>query len=192
MMNKGQQGKISTENIKGKNMINKKQPTIGCCGIDCGLCPRYYTDGASRCPGCGGEGFERKHPSCAFITCCVKRRGFEVCAECGEFPCRKFDKETGERDSFVTHRRVMENQRQIAEAGLDAFLEQQKERVVFLETALKDYSDGKSKGFYCIAAALLSVEGLNNTLSLAKQGESLRDALTRIAETEGQDLKLRK
>jgi len=28
--------------------------TIGCCGIDCGLCPRFYTKGDSVCPGCGG------------------------------------------------------------------------------------------------------------------------------------------
>jgi hypothetical protein len=32
----------------------KKYPTIGVCGLDCGLCPRYYTIGPSRCPGCAG------------------------------------------------------------------------------------------------------------------------------------------
>jgi hypothetical protein len=31
-------------------MAGITHPTIGCCGIDCGLCPRYYTDGPSRCP----------------------------------------------------------------------------------------------------------------------------------------------
>ena len=53
----------------------KKYPTIGVCGLDCGLCPRYYTIGPSRCPGCAGPDFFNKHPSCSFITCCVKKIG---------------------------------------------------------------------------------------------------------------------
>lgn len=173
-------------------MPNKKYPTIGCCGIDCGLCPRYYTDGPSRCPGCSGEGFELKHPSCSFITCCVKKHGLEVCAECGDFPCRKFDKETGERDSFVTHRKIIDNQRMIAEIGVDTFIERQRQRMTFLETALQRYDDGKSKGFFCLAAALLSIESLNEALLCAEHGENLKAALTRFAEIEGSDLKLRK
>jgi len=173
-------------------MSARQHAAVGCCGIDCGLCPRYYTAGPSRCPGCGGEGFEQKHPSCSFVTCCVKKRGLEVCAQCGGFPCGKFDKETGERDSFVTHRRVMPNQRMIAEIGLDAFLERQAERIVFLEEALKRYDDGKSKSYFCLAAALLSVGSLKEALSLAEKGENLRGALKRFAEAEGQELILRK
>ena len=68
----------------------KTYPTIGCCGLDCGLCPRFYTVGHSRCPGCAGPDFFNKHPSCSFITCCVKKKNLEVCAECSEFPCPKF------------------------------------------------------------------------------------------------------
>lgn len=173
-------------------MSNKKYPTIGCCGIDCGLCPRFYTEGTSRCPGCCGEGFELKHPSCGFITCCVKKHGYEVCAECADFPCRKFDKETGERDSFVTHRKILSNQQLIDELGVDAFIEQQRGRITFLETAVSRYDDGRSKNFLCLAAALLSIDSLYKALSLADQGENLRAVLTRFAEDEGQELKLRK
>ncbi len=173
-------------------MAQRKYPTIGCCGIDCGLCPRYYTEGSSRCPGCGGEGFEQKHPSCSFITCCVKKHGLEVCAGCGDFPCRKFDKETGEHDSFVLHRKVMPNQRRITEIGLDGFLSEQQERMAFIKAALDYYDDGRSKSFYCIAAALLSIESLSEALCHAKNGENLRAALTGFAEVEGQELRLRK
>lgn len=67
----------------------KKYPAIGVCGLDCGLCPRHYTDGPSRCPGCGGIDFHLKRPSCSFITCCVKKKGLEVCRECEDFPCPK-------------------------------------------------------------------------------------------------------
>ena len=173
-------------------MALKKHPTIGCCGIDCGLCPRYYTDGSSRCPGCGGEGFQQVHPSCSFITCCVKKKGLEACGECDEYPCSKFDKDIGCGDSFVLHRKMLPNLEFIKENGLPAFIEQQEKRIAFLETAIRDYNDGRSKGFFCIAAALLSIEGLEHALSLAKQDESLKAALNHIAETEGQELKLRK
>ena len=173
-------------------MALKKHPTISCCGIDCGLCPRYYTAGASRCPGCGGEGVEQVHPSCSFLTCCAKKKGLEVCAECADYTCGKFDKETGERDSFVTHRRVLSNQRLIAEIGLDTFLAQQAERIAFLKAALERHDNGRNKSYFCLAAALLSVDSLKKALSLAEQGESLREILERLADAEGQELVLRK
>ena len=173
-------------------MAGQKYPRIGCCGIDCGLCPRFYTEGSSRCPGCGNRGFELKHPPCGFLTCCVKKRGFIVCAQCPDFPCKRFDKETGEHDSFVTHRRVMANQNLIREIGLDAFLIIQQKRITFLETALTQYDDGRSKNFYCLAAALLACDSLTNALNRAEQGENLRAVLQEYAENEGQGLKLRK
>ena len=81
----------------------KDFPTIACCGLDCGLCPVYYTKGPSKCPGCCGLDFFNKHPSCSIITCCVKEHKFETCAECDEFPCSKIDK-WDICDSFISHR----------------------------------------------------------------------------------------
>ena len=173
-------------------MALRKYPTIGCCGIDCGLCPRFYTVGASRCPGCGGEGFEKVHPPCGFITCNAKKHALNVCAECVDFPCKRFEKETGERDSFVLHRKVMPNQHLIAEIGIDEFVKRQQERISFLETALAHYDDGRSKSLFCIAAALLSAESLQQSLSLAESGEPIKTILNHFAEEEGQELKLRK
>ena len=173
-------------------MAGVNHPTIGSCGIDCGLCPRHYTDGFSRCPGCGGEGFEKVHPACGFLTCCVKKHELAVCGQCVEYPCKRFDKENGERDSFVLHRRMLPNQACIRDSGLEAFLALQSERIVFLESALTKYDDGRSKSFFCIAAALLSIESLNEALSKADDGENLRAVLTAYAETEGKELMLRK
>ncbi len=172
-------------------MTLRDHPTIGCCGIDCGLCPRHYTDGASRCPGCGGDGFANVHPPCGFISC-NERHGVQVCAQCEEFPCKRFDRETGEHDSFVLHRRVMPNQQAIQAHGLPAFLARQAERIAFLQAALTQYGDGRSKGMFCIAATLLSPEGLQGALAEAQRGGSLREALARLAEAEGEELKLRK
>lgn len=185
----------------------KKHYTLGCCGLDCGLCPRYYTNGASRCPGCCGEDFLNKHPSCPFVTCCFKKKGLEVCAQCDEYPCVKSAKETGLKDSFITHRKVLHNLAAIQEFGLDAFIEQQAQRIVMLEKMLEHYDDGKSKSYFCIAAALLSIDGLTRSIQRADQkveescidhrdfktkAKVLRQFLEDTAQGENAELKLRK
>ena len=183
----------------------KKIFTLGCCGIDCGLCPRFYTDGHSKCPGCCGDGFEQLHPPCGFITCCVKKKGLEACAQCSDFPCAKFDKETGEADSFVTHRKVMYNQNFIKQNTLEKFTEQQDKRITYLHTMLKCYDDGRCKSFFCLACALLSLEGQDRALSQAQQeiknaainednkkakAAILRQLLNEVAQEENVELKL--
>ena len=92
----------------------------------------------------------------------------------------------------MLHRKVMTNQRSIEETGIQEFLRLQRERISFLETALAQYNDGRSKNLYCIAAALLSAESLRQSLALAEDSQSLRRALNSYAEAEGQELKLRK
>ena len=102
----------------------KTYPTIACCGLDCGLCPTYYTKGPSRCPGCCGPDFFNKHPSCSIITCCVKNNKFETCAQCNEFPCQKL-KDWDEYDSFICHRVSLTNLNLIKKKGLEEFFKQQ-------------------------------------------------------------------
>jgi hypothetical protein len=87
----------------------KKHETISACGIDCGLCPRFYTKGDSACPGCGGFNFKEKHPACGVLTCCVVKNGFEICADCKDFPCSRFKTENAGCDSFVTHKKMFSN-----------------------------------------------------------------------------------
>ena len=148
--------------------MDKKYVTLGCCGLDCGLCPRFYTKGNSKCPGCYGSNFFDKHPLCSFITCCVKKKNLEVCAEYNKFPCPKFDKETGEMDSFITHRRVMTNQKLIKKDGLNDFIEKQKKRIEILNYMIENYDNGRCKNFYCIASTLLSIESLNKSIKEAE------------------------
>jgi len=145
--------------------MTKKFPTIGCCGISCGLCPRFYTEGGSKCPGCGGDGFEKVHPPCSYKTCCAEKHGLEICSQCAEYPCQKFaDIVKIERDSFVTHKRVFKNHEMVRDLGFDEFVKVQNNRVSLLRTMLENYDDGRSKSFYCLAAALLSVENLRAAL----------------------------
>jgi hypothetical protein len=150
----------------------KNYPTVGCCGLDCGLCPRYYTVGSSKCPGCCGPDFFNKHPSCSYITCCVKKKRFEVCAQCGEFPCSKFEswlENGGEYDSFLTHKKAKSNLNFIRTYGLERFIEQQRKRIELLEKMLKNFDDGRSKSFYCIATTLLPMTDLETSLEKTDQ-----------------------
>ena len=187
--------------------MGKKIPAIGCCGLDCGLCPRFYTEGSSKCPGCCGVDFEKKHPSCSFVTCCIKKKNLEVCGECSDFPCPKFDKETGETDSFITHRRVIYNLNFIKKSGITAFIEQQNKRMSTLQTMLDYYDDGSCKSFFCLSAALLSLESLNKSLlktaeeikekSVGKEDKKskakiLKAVLNQFAGEENEELRLRK
>jgi hypothetical protein len=184
----------------------KEYPTIACCGLDCGLCPVYYTKGPSRCPGCCGPDFFNRHPSCSIITCCIKKHNFETCAECGDFPCLKiniWDK----ADSFISHRVSLSNLRLIKEEGIENFYTQQKRRIEILEDMLENFNEGRSKSFFCIATALLPIEDLEQALMKSKEqikneGIDLKDLkakskilktfLNRYAEKREIELKLRR
>jgi len=157
-----------------KNEHVKIYPTIGVCGLDCGLCPRYYTVGTSRCPGCCGPEFFSKHPSCSFITCCVKKKNLEVCAECSDFPCSKFKsdeeyQQVKESSSYPSYKNLMPNLNLIKEHGLETFIGQQKKRIKLLEKMIADFDDGRSRSFYCKSAALLDLTILENSLDNAIQ-----------------------
>ncbi|MBA7573012.1 hypothetical protein ES708_14801 [subsurface metagenome] len=155
-----------------KKYPTKKYPTIGVCGLDCGLCPRYYTVGPSRCPGCGGPDFFEKHPSCSFITCCVKKKNLEVCAECSDFPCSKFKsdeeyQQLKESSSYPSYKKVMPNLNFIKEHGIEKFMEQQKKRIKLLETMIENFDDGRSRSFFCKVAALFYLTSLRRSLDKA-------------------------
>jgi hypothetical protein len=157
----------------GKSNVQlKKYPTIAVCGLDCGLCPRFYTVGTSRCPGCAGPNFFAKHPSCSFITCCVKKNNLEVCAECSTFPCSKFKsneeyQQLKESSSFPSSKKVMPNLIFIKDHGIEKFVEQQKVRMKLLKTMIEKFDDGRSRGYFCKASALLDSRILKNSMDKA-------------------------
>ena len=146
----------------------KKFPTIACCGIDCGLCPTYYTKGPSKCPGCGGPNFSNKHPSCSILTCCIKKNGFETCADCNDYPCEKL-KSWDKADSFVSHKVSLQNLYEIKQNGINAFIEQQILRMKVLEILLASFNEGRLKSFFCLATTLLPIDDLNNAVKKVKK-----------------------
>ena len=184
--------------------IFKRFPTVGACGLDCGLCPRHFADGHSRCPGCAAETYNG--PGCALQRCCVRHHRLECCAECADTEgCRLLErviKASAEGDSFISYVPVPANLGSIRETGIAEFARRQDARVTFLEGLINAYDDGRSKGFFCLAVQLLPLEELRvafNGVSAALAGAPdakvrtamLRSAIGELASRNGLTLKLR-
>jgi hypothetical protein len=98
----------------------RKYPLFSLCGLNCGLCPRYQTDGKSRCPGCGGEDFHLKHPTCAVITCNKKHDYVEYCFQCSSYPCNRYN-EPSKVDSFISYRNVISDFKKAYKIGVEKY-----------------------------------------------------------------------
>ena len=140
----------------------REDPHFALCGLDCCLCPRFHTEGSSRCPGCGGPGFLEKHPTCAVVTCSRKHGGVEFCFDCSSYPCERYAK-PNEADSFITYRNVAKNLAS-ARNDLASYRKELNRRFEILTALLETYNDGRSKGLYCLAANLLPLEELSSLM----------------------------
>ena len=185
----------------------KKYPIVGACGLNCGLCPRYHTEGTSRCPGCCGPDFWQKMPGCGFITCCVKKKDLETCAECEDWKrCERVAKllESAKyKDSFISHQPIAANFAFIQKNGIKKFVRLETEKQKFLKYLLDNYDDGRSKSFYCTSCQLIPLDKLKEALADAKtkitedtgikeKARIIRAAISNLADTLQIDLKLRK
>jgi len=150
---------------------------VGACGLNCGLCPRYYTEGTSRCPGCCGPDFWQKHPGCAFIACCVKQRNLETCAQCVDWAgCERVARlldSAKSHDSFISYKPLAANFAFIQKNGIEEFTRLENEKQRFLRHLIDNYGEGRSKSFYCTSCQLIPLERLR---------EALADAETKIPE----------
>ena len=176
-------------------------PQFSACGLNCGLCPRYYTSGASRCSGCAGEGFSKVHPACGMLSCC-QRKGFEYCFLCDEYPCGKFDG-ADLLDSFITHKNQLLDMEKAKLAGMDEYKTELDSKIAILEKLLQKYDDGRRKSYYCLAVNLLDLHDLQTVMEQIIS-DSVEDAppkdrvlvtvrsFKEIAERRGVFLKLRK
>lgn len=171
----------------------KKYNLIGCCGIYCGLCPRFQSKANSRCLGCGPDA----HCTyCPVFRCCAMKRNYETCADCSEFPCEKFNK-WFDTDSFVTHKNCFPNIGKINKTGIRKFLKGQEERKRILEILLEKYNPGRCASLYCLASALMSLESLKLAIkqieNVKKDKEKLfKKLIQELAEKDNISLKLRK
>lgn len=179
----------------------RKYPQFSPCGLNCGLCPRYYTKGNSRCPGCAGAGFDAVHPPCGILSCSL-RKGLEYCFLCDEFPCKKYDG-ADQTDSFITHKNQFRDIEKAKQMGIAAYEDELNLKIKMLEELLENYDDGRRKGLFCIAVNLLELKDVSfvmkqikeETTSLAELKEKAKVAArlfeARAAEL-GIELRLRK
>lgn len=185
----------------------KKYPVVGACGLNCGLCPKYHTEGTSKCPGCCGPDFWQRHPGCGFITCCVKQRRLETCAQCADWDgCGRVAKLLGSarsRDSFISYMPLAANFAFIQKNGIEEFTRQEMEKQKFLKHLINHYDEGRSKSFYCISCQLISLDRLREALVSAEKeitedmvirekAKVVRTVISNLASTLQIDLKLRK
>ena len=181
-----------------------KYPEIGICGLSCRLCPRYHTEAKSRCLGCKSE--DRMAAGCPFITCAVKKKGVEFCWDCPESnSCEKWrnHREAGKKfDSFKCYQELEENIAIIQKNGAGEFEKLQRFREQLLRKMLQEYNEGRSKNYYCIAAEVLEIDELKESLDRAKKeseglkikekSKLLHSILDEIAAEKNYLLKLRK
>ncbi|MDR2546387.1 MAG: DUF3795 domain-containing protein [Lachnospiraceae bacterium] len=143
----------------------RKYHLFSACGLNCGLCPRFYTDGDSKCPGCGGEGFTQIHCSCSVLSC-NQRKGLEFCYLCNEFPCKKYNK--WEKDSFITHKNMMKDFEKVRNNGLKVYQNELNEKIEILNNLLDNYNDGRRKSFFCLAVNLLELDDIKIVMKQLK------------------------
>ncbi|MHC4556489.1 MAG: DUF3795 domain-containing protein [Planctomycetota bacterium] len=183
--------------------LKEEKNLAGCCGIYCGLCPRYQSKAASKCPGCKILSLQL---SCKLYNCCVKINGLVTCIDCGEFPCDKYEN-FFEFDSFVSHRVCLPNLQHIKKVGFTKWLREQSKRRQTLENLLDHYNEGRSCSFFCISTALMPPALITKAISQAQKrvvaaqirdsdikakAKIVRSAIQDHATKAGIDLKLRK
>ena len=185
----------------------KKYPIVGACGLNCGLCPRYYTEGKSRCPGCCGPDFWQKMAACGLVTCCVKKRSLETCAQCVDWAeCEKVAKlldSAKHRDSFISYKPIAANFAFIQKYGIEEFVRLEIEKQEFLRHLIDNYNDGRSKSFYCTSCQLIPLDKLREALEdaevkvtqatdIKEKAKLVREAISNMADSLQIELKLRK
>jgi hypothetical protein len=164
----------------------KPRDLAACCGLYCGLCPRFQSTAPSRCSGCH---LAPVHDYCGVYRCCVTKRGFHTCAECEEYPCDRLIGGLGIEkglDSFVSHKPAQPNLERIRRSGLARHLAGQEARRAILEELLRRWNDGRSMSLYCRAAALLPTQALRRSVdrterAVARARVAARDRKARAA-----------
>ncbi|PKM64095.1 MAG: hypothetical protein CVU96_04570 [Firmicutes bacterium HGW-Firmicutes-20] len=173
-------------------MVLRIYPQFSLCGLNCVLCPRYNTEGASRCPGCGADGFSESHPVCSIMSCNKKKDNVAFCFECSSYPCIRYQND--EKDSFISYINRSKDM-EMAKTDLDGYLEVLNEKSQMLRYLLENHNDGRSKNFYCLAVNLLEAEDLREAYQRIRESTdtvTTRSILTQIAKERGISISLRK
>ena len=177
--------------------FKRQNQLFSLCGLNCGLCPMFLN---KNCPGCGGgEG----NQACKIARCSIVHGGVEYCFQCSEYPCERYD-HIDDFDSFITHRRRKADLEKARQSGVEAYNDDQIEKVRILDMLLSGYNDGRKKTLFCIAVNLLEIQELRavlreiecspdiKTMTLKEKSAFAAGLLQDAASLRGIDLKLHK
>jgi hypothetical protein len=142
---------------------------------------------------------------CPFITCALKKKGIEFCWNCEENEtCEKWMKHrqsAKKADSFTCYQKLEDDIACIRKHGVDEFEKMQKKREHLLKVMVREFNEGRSKSYYCIAATVLEPGELEEALKKAdkdteglgmrERSKILHSILDEIAKQRNYYLKLR-
>jgi hypothetical protein len=143
---------------------------------------------------------------CSFITCAVKKRGIEFCWQCPEQDdCQRWRRRRAwgkHHDSFVCYKRLEDNNFFIKHKGISAFAKEQQAREQLLTAMLDEFNEGRSKSYYCIAATVMEIQELKQSITQARneskgmdikgKSKTLHSIINGVAAKRKYHLKLRK
>ncbi|MBR0373726.1 MAG: DUF3795 domain-containing protein [Mogibacterium sp.] len=136
------------------NNFKRNNPLFSMCGLNCGLCTIRL---GGHCPGCG-----QGNKPCKIARCGIEH-GVEYCFQCPEYPCELYD-HVDEYDSFMTHLHQKADLMKAKEIGIEAYTEEQSEKVDLLDTLLNECNSGREKTLFSLAVNLLSVDEIKKVL----------------------------
>jgi len=185
----------------------RQTPQFSLCGLNCSLCPRFRTTGSSRCPGCGGEDFYEKHPTCGVISCSQRHGGVEYCFECSDYPCDRYTSKN-DKDSFISYMNGASDMETAKTHGLPYYLDRLSRKSEILDVLLRDWDNGRLKAYFCRAVNVLPLEDLElamsqltktngpskspNDLDPTTKGKFAKDFFDKLAAARGISLQLRR
>lgn len=144
----------------------------------------------------GGEG----NQGCKIAGCAVERGNVDYCFCCAEYPCQKYE-HIDENDSFITHRNQKTDLEKAKKIGIEAYNNEQKEKMEILDYLLMNFNDGRKKTLFCQTVNLLELEALRELLSRLEQctyttikekGAFATEQIIEIAGKSGVDMTLRR
>jgi hypothetical protein len=103
----------------------------------------------------------------------MERHGVEFCGDCCDREtCARwaaFRERRAKADTVVSSQILESDLEWTERKGLAAYDKLQKERLRLLNKMLSGFNEGRSKGYYCVAASVLDVAGLEKILVEAEK-----------------------
>jgi len=128
---------------------NSAKWIISVCGLNCAVCDIYHASHGNeklrkeiiewfkkernktvkleqiKCEGCKGPLDTHWSPNCKMMLCATKR-GLQYCFQCEGFPCKHINEFNS--DGVPHHKRTVENLKKMRKIGLEAWIEEQKQK----------------------------------------------------------------